>query len=88
MELQLKNYIEKLVLNATSSLIQKENCCDCERCKMDIMAIALNNLNPRYIVATDTEIYAKLIALEQQFDVDVTKEITKAIQIVKENARH
>lgn len=88
MELQLKNYMEVFVVNAAADLMEKENCCTCDRCRYDVMAISLNNLPPKYIVASDTEVYAKLVALEQQFYVDVTSEITKAIGIVDKNARH
>jgi competence protein ComFB len=55
---------------------------------MDMMAIALNHLPPRYIVTERGGLYSKLKELEFQFEVDVQTEIVKAALIVGNNNRH
>jgi len=55
---------------------------------MDIRAIALNSLPPKYVVTRKGELYTKLSSLQQQFDVDIISAITKAAVIVGRNPRH
>ncbi|MBS4540002.1 late competence development ComFB family protein [Clostridium sp. D2Q-11] len=81
MEIGVKNHI-KVVLNKQSDM------CKCQQCVDDISAIALNNLPPKYIARDTGEIYSKLSQMENQFTVDIIKEITKAINIVSKNPRH
>ena len=84
----LKNYMEEVVSSKIDAVISPMNVCKCEKCKMDIMAIALNHLPPRYIVTERGGLYSKLRELEFQFEVDVQTEIVKAALIVGNNNRH
>lgn len=85
----LYNFMEVAVRNHVNSIIKEyPNVCNCQQCKDDITAITLNNLPPKYIVRETGEIYAKLKEMENQFDVDIIKEVTKAIKIVDDNPRH
>lgn len=86
--MELKNYTKVLVENKLDKLIQKSKVCNCEQCRLDITAIALNNLKPKYIVSPKGEFYAKLSVLEQQYEIDVVSAIIKAIEVVSENPRH
>ncbi len=86
---ELSNYMEKLVFNKYDEVKRsRPELCDCEQCKLDICAIALNNLAPRYIVSNKGEIFTKLDMMETQFGIDVLMAIGKAIAIVSENPRH
>ncbi len=60
-EVILCNITEKLVLNKFDGVLKKMSCCRCDRCKQDIVALALNNLKPKYIVANREEIEKNLI---------------------------
>lgn len=87
--MRLHNCMETAVINMTSHILKKqENICTCEKCKLDIVAIALNNLPPKYVVSEKGEVYTKIKEMEAQFDVDIIKELTKAIEIVSKNPRH
>lgn len=88
MELEIKNYMEECVEESVEDIIKRNNGCECERCRLDVMAIALNNLPSKYIVTKSGERYMKLAALREQLNVDLVTELTKAAQIVKENKRH
>jgi competence protein ComFB len=66
-----------------------DNICKCEKCKLDIKAIALNSLDTRYIVSEQGEIYTKALAeIDKQEKINVTTAITKAIEIVAANPKH
>lgn len=86
-EVILYNVTEKLVLSKLDATLKKMNCCRCDRCKEDIVAIALNNLKPRYIVATKDDINQKIHEL-QEIGSEVTTEVIKAVLTVRKNPRH
>ena len=87
-QLQLKNYMEEIVFRLMKDVLSDINVCTCENCILDIAAIALNTLPPKYIVTEKGELYSKISALQQQFEVDVIAAITKAAVLVKRNPRH
>lgn len=62
--------------------------CQCDVCKHDIVAIALNNLPPKYVVREQGELYSKINSLDTQYRVDVITALTRAIMIVKDHPRH
>jgi len=85
---QIKNYMEEIVFSLMKEVLADINVCSCEKCKMDIAAIALNDLPPKYIVSDKGELYSKVNSLKQQFEVDVISAVTKAAVMVKRNPRH
>lgn len=85
---QIKNFMEVIVFNLMNEVLPDINVCKCEKCKLDIAAIALDDLPPKYIVTEKGELYSKIDALQQQFEVDVISAITKAAVLVKRNPRH
>lgn len=84
----IKNYMEEVVRQMIDEVLRDLNFCSCEKCRMDILAIALNDLPPKYIVTDKGELYTKINALKQQFEVDVISSLTKAAILVKRNPRH
>ena len=85
---QIKNYMEEIVFNLMQEVLDDIKMCSCEKCVLDIAAIALNDLPPKYIVTEKGELYSKINALKQQFEVDVIAAITKAAVLVKRKPRH
>ncbi|MCL2462084.1 MAG: late competence development ComFB family protein [Defluviitaleaceae bacterium] len=88
MDIKIRNYMEDLVNNMIDGVLSDVNCCTCEKCRCDVMAIALNSLPPKYIVTTTGQLYTKLNTLRQQFEVDIIAALTKAAVIVGRNPRH
>jgi len=85
----LKNYMEDAVFYVLDSILaSKPEICSCERCRLDIAALALNNLTPKYVVTEKGEIYVKTQQLHHQFEADVIPAILDAIDHVAENPRH
>jgi len=88
-KIKLHNFMEYVVFEILESISKERNdFCKCERCKLDIAAIALNNLRPHYTVTEEGEVYAKVQMLIQQFKTDAIIEILKAIEIVSRNPHH
>ena len=87
--MELKNYMEEVVLQKIDSVIAMyPDCCKCEQCRLDIAALALNNLPPRYVSTHKGDIFVRIQEMEGKNDVDVIQAIAKAIEIVGKNPRH
>lgn len=81
------NVMESLVMEKLDITLQKMNCCKCDRCRDDIVALALNGLKPMYIVATKEEIENKKQEFNK-FGLEVTTAVLKAVLSVRRNPRH
>jgi competence protein ComFB len=84
-ELAVKELIDD-VLNQYAQ--NNANVCRCKRCKNDIMALALNNLPPKYVVTDHGQIYTKAIYDQVGGKAQVIAALTSAIQKVHHNPRH
>lgn len=88
MDYELNNYMEVIVKEKLEELLADDEICKCEHCKKDIMALALNDLPPRYVVTRKGEMYSRVDSLFLQSSADVTGAIVKAMKKVKDNPRH
>ena len=85
----LKNYMEDAVFQVLDSVLAtRPDVCNCERCRLDIAALALNQLPSKYVVTEKGEIYARTQKLHHQFEADVIPAILEAIEKVAGNPRH
>jgi competence protein ComFB len=87
-KIKVKNYMEDVVFMFLDEFLMGKNFCMCEKCRMDIAAIALNHLSPRYIVTEEGEVYAKTGFLNRQICTDVTVQIINAVDKVSKNPHH
>lgn len=87
--MELRNLMEDEVIYAINRILKdNEDICTCKKCKLDIAAITLNNLKPKYVVTEKGELYGRINTLDYQFDADLITEIVKAIEIVRNEPRH
>ncbi len=87
--MKLKNLMEDEVMYAINKILKdRDDVCTCEKCKLDIAAIVLNNLKPKYVVTEKGSLYARLDTLDYQFDADIVSQIAMAIEKVKDEPRH
>ncbi len=84
-EARFINLYEMLVSEKLDVAIAKFSACNCDRCRMDITAIALNLLSPRYIVLSAGD---ELPPITKQEHGNISAAIIKAIVTVKANPRH
>lgn len=87
---ELNNLMENIVEQRLEEILAKDQSglCRCGQCRLDVTALALNSLPPRYVVTDRGAAYAKANNLEMQLFVDVVAAITKALQVVRRNPRH
>lgn len=87
--MQLHNIMEDKVTDIANRLMKGEQeFCTCERCKLDVIALSLNEVPPKYVVTDKGELYGRANLMTNQSDADIIKEVTKAIEIVRKNPRH
>jgi len=88
--MKLRNLMEDIVCQRLDEVLagEKEVICHCEQCRLDVTALALNELPPRYVVTRRGETYSKADLLEIQRYVDVVSAITKAVKVVQGKPRH
>ena len=87
-ELILVNILEELVKGTIDSIMPTMNMCNCEICRLNACAIALNVLTPHYVTTTKGGLIAKVITEERANQIQVLVETTKALMIVKEHPLH
>ncbi len=88
MQIILRNIMEDYVILTLDNMIENLDCCQCEKCRLDIASYALNRLPSKYVATTQGELMAKLCSMDTQFETTVMTEIAKAVNVVKENPRH
>ena len=77
-----------MVKECVDELLADSHGCKCEKCRRDIIALALNNLKPCYVTTKLGEVMTKIRSTEQQEETNIIVEVTKAINIVQKNPQH
>jgi len=84
----LRNFMEDIVIDKLERTMTTLRCCECERCKKDVMAYALNELPPAYMVTEPEDLEATIKQLRKTYEVKVTSALIKAVQKVKAQSHH
>ncbi len=84
------NVMERLVEETLEDILKtnKDTVCECRRCRLDTVAIALNKLPPAYVVTEEGEVLLRTNSLRQQFKVDIIKAVTAALALVRKRPHH
>lgn len=82
------NIMEDVVEEQYNAIKDRLDACSCEQCHSDIVALALNNLPPRYISTISGLTFSKVASAKVQFQADVQAALIRAAQIVKQSPRH
>lgn len=87
--MELKNFMEDVVINKLDSVLaQYPECCHCDKCRQDIVVLALNHLPTKYVSSEKGEIITRVQAMSIEYEVDVIQQLINAIQIVSQKPRH
>lgn len=86
--MQLRNFMEEVVSDYVNRWLPECDICQCESCRMDVMAIMLNKLPPHYVVTDTGALFAQLKDFDLQHKADIMVAMTSAVEIIKQNPRH
>ena len=82
----LHNVVEDHVQEWLEKVIERYECCKCAKCRMDMTAMALNNLKPHYVVSRD--VFSKTRYLNQHAQNEILMAVVKAVDFIKDHPRH
>ncbi len=80
----LVNVAELAVKERIEEAMDKFKCCQCDHCVKDVLALAVNNLPPKYIVRNELDQVLEI----RRYDADVISALVNAVIKVKQNPRH
>jgi len=84
----LRNFNEEAVNLFLERCFEDADVCHCDICRMDVAAIMLNSLKPKYVVTDKGALFAQLDDFDPQFKIDLMTSLSQAAQIVKNSPRH
>lgn len=84
----MTNAMEPIVRRVLNEMLEKTDCCKCPVCYSDMLAIALNSVQPKYTNTHEGELLVKVGQGAGQNSIDINVAVTKAIEQVKNNPRH
>ncbi|MGN1415884.1 MAG: late competence development ComFB family protein [Oscillospiraceae bacterium] len=84
----LVNMMEIIARQKLDDMLENMDCCKCEKCYLDMLAYALNNLKPMYVNSKEGELFSKVKSMSYQSCVDIDVAVATAINIVASSPRH
>lgn len=82
------NIMEILVERKAETYMELFGLCCCDRCKMDVQALALTELPAKYVVMAKNELPLRLSLYEGRMNTAVTAQILRACKVVLAEPRH
>ncbi|HJV47278.1 MAG TPA: late competence development ComFB family protein [Bacillota bacterium] len=87
--MKLINAMESIVIHAFDEFKKNHTFkCSCEKCELDILALTLNKLTPKYVSSDQGEVLVKAFFHDTQLQHDIIREIALATMTVENNPRH
>ena len=87
-DIEICNIMQVLVEDRAERYMEMFKLCCCPRCKADVEALALNNLQPKYVVMKKEDYVPHITMYERQFGAAVMAQILRACDVVYKFPRH
>ncbi len=86
----LINKMEEAVKQMAEQMMAgpEKGVCQCQRCQLDILALALNSLPPKYVVTNIGNAVTNVDLSSSQWGANITMAVCKAIETVQGRPRH
>jgi len=84
----LVNKMESVVKQMAEKMLSESGMCSCPRCLLDVLALALNSLPPKYVVTNIGNAVTNVDLDSSQWKANVTMAVCNAINVVKSRPRH
>ncbi|MDR0491311.1 MAG: late competence development ComFB family protein [Oscillospiraceae bacterium] len=86
---QLRNFTEEAITNFVEKEFPAADICQCESCRLDVMALMLNEFRPNYVVTEKGALFAQVDKdFDPQHKIDMLSSMASAVQTVKNRPRH
>jgi competence protein ComFB len=81
--------MDKFVFKHLDKMMNSDDSiCKCEKCRMDVAMLALNNFKPHYVSTDQGIIYTSISLYEKNNEIDIMCALGRAIKIVGDNPQH
>jgi len=84
----LRNFTEEAAKVYLDRWFDEADVCHCDDCRLDIMALMLNNLPQKYVVTDTGALYAQLSDFDPQNRIDFMTAMSQAVKTVSSGPRH
>ena len=84
----LRNYTEDAVKVYVEKWYPSADLCQCDECRLDVIALMLNSLSPHYVVTDQGALYAQMTDFDPQYKADLVTAMGLAVATVKRRPRH
>ena len=82
------NLTQAMVENKADKLMKQFGMCTCNRCKVDVTAIALSNLPAKYVATQNRDVLPLLSMYEEKYSAAVTVQVMNACRMVMKRPHH
>ena len=87
--MQLKNYMEDVVISVYDGYAEKHReICQCPRCRMDSIALALTRLRGMYAGTPEGEVLTRISREDRQVRADALIAVLEAVATVSARPKH
>ena len=76
------NVMEDIVKERLELQLKDLDCCKCDVCIGDMMAMALNALKPKYVNSRKGELFSKIDSTKYQNTIDIDVAVSRAVVVV------
>lgn len=83
-----RNIMESIVEEKYDEIKDTLDCCQCEQCRSDVIAFALNHLPAKYVVTRKGELYAKYSGVGEQYRIDILSQLAQGVSLVRQHPNH
>lgn len=87
-EVILVNITEECVRRKVKEALLDTDICHCHRCELNVCAIVLNKLAPKYVTTQKGHLLASVGLLHPDYQMNLNLEVSRALKIVKERPLH
>ena len=85
----MKNFAEDVIIEVFEEIKgTNPNFCNCEKCRRDVIALALTKIRGRYACSPEGEIFARVEQSDRQVRADALFAVMEAMDTVIKRPRH
>lgn len=84
----LKNHMEDCIQALVGQIMPEYDVCQCEKCRLDVMALVLNRLPSHYVVTPRGALFAQVDTTLPQNQTNALTAVIQAIMMVQKRPKH
>ncbi|MDR0952181.1 MAG: late competence development ComFB family protein [Oscillospiraceae bacterium] len=83
----IHNVSEDMIEPFLDECMAETDMCTCPRCRLDVLAFALNAFPPHYVVTDFGDMITRAMSLSTQFRADIVTAVMEGVKLVSQRPR-